>query len=175
MTILHSQRLAFRPVGGADLNELWRLWTDPDVRRFLWDDRAITREEAATTIADCEALAQRGLGLWVLRSKDSDALIGCAGLFPVTTAAMYEPRLAGLVEPLIALAPEHWGQGYASEALQALIDHATSHLGIAQLAAVTDVPNERSDRMLRRAGFIELSETDGPRYRLRTYGYTANL
>ena len=170
----HSRRLTFRRVQASDLDDLWQLWTDADVRRFLWDDRAITREEAATTVADCEALAARGLGLWVLRPSGSDVLIGCAGLFPVTTAATYEPRLAGLVEPLVALAPEQWGQGYASEALQALIEHATSHLGLTQLAAVTDVPNARSDKMLRRAGFVELGETDGPRYRLRTYGYTAN-
>jgi RimJ/RimL family protein N-acetyltransferase len=170
---LHSGRLTFRRVESSDVDELWRLWTEPDVRRFLWDDRIITRGEAASTIADCEALAARGLGLWLLQPNESDVLIGCAGLFPVIAAATYEPRLAGLVEPLIALAPENWGHGYATEALQALIDYATSHLGLTQLAAVTDVPNVRSDQMLRRTGFVELSETDGPRYRLRTYGYTA--
>ena len=167
--ILHSQRLVLQPVGGADLDELWRFWTTPEVRRFLWDDRLITRDEAASTIADCEALAERGLGLWVLRSSEAAPLIGCAGLFPVMTAATYEPRLAGFVEPLVALTPENWGHGYAVEALQALIGYATSHLGLTQLAAVTDMPNVRSDLMLRRAGFVELSETDGPKYRLRTY------
>jgi RimJ/RimL family protein N-acetyltransferase len=166
---LHSSRLAFRRVHASDLDDLWRLWTEPDVRRFLWDDRAITRDEAAATIADCEGLAERGLGLWVLRPNDADVVVGCAGLFPVTTAATCEPRLGGLVEPLVALRPEQWGRGYAGEALQALIEHARSNLGLTQLAAVTDVPNVRSDRMLRRAGFVELSETDGPRYRLRTY------
>ena len=167
--ILHSQRLALQPVDASDLDELWRLWTTPEVRRFLWDDRLISRDEAGSTIEDCEALADRGLGLWALRSSNAAPLIGCAGLFPVITAATYEPRLAGLVEPLVALAPENWGQGYAVEALQALIWYATSNLGLTQLAAVTDVPNVRSDQMLRRAGFVELSETDGPKHRLRTY------
>jgi RimJ/RimL family protein N-acetyltransferase len=166
---LQSRRLTFRPVQASDIEELWRLWTFPEVRRFLWDDRLITRDEAGSTIEDCEALAERGLGLWVLRPDGSDAFIGCAGLFPVVTAATYEPRLTGLVEPLVALAPKHWGRGYAVEALQALIGYATSHLVLTQLAAVTDVPNVRSDQMLRRAGFVELSETDGPKYRLRTY------
>jgi RimJ/RimL family protein N-acetyltransferase len=170
--IFQTSRLTLRPVSGSDLSDLWRMWTDPEVRRFLWDDRVISREEAATTIADCEALSAGGLGLWVLHTRDaidSTPAIGCAGLFPVTTAATYEPRVAGLVEPLVALRPEHWGRGYAAEALQALIEHARSTLGLTQLAAVSDVPNVRSDRMLRRAGFNELSETDGPRYRLRTY------
>ena len=166
---LQSRRLTFRPVQASDIEELWRLWTTPEVRRFLWDDRMITRDEAGSTIEDCEALAERGLGLWVLWPSGSEAFIGCAGLFPVVTAATYEPRLTGLVEPLVALAPAHWGRGYAVEALQALIGYATSHLGLTQLAAVTDVPNVRSDQMLRRAGFVELSETDGPKYRLRTY------
>jgi hypothetical protein len=34
---------------------------------------------------------------------------------------------------------------------------------------LTDVPNAASDRMLRRAGFVPLGETAGPRYPLRTY------
>jgi RimJ/RimL family protein N-acetyltransferase len=100
-------------------------------------------------------------------------VVGCAGLLPVTTAAESEPRLAGLVEPLVALRPEAWGRGLAAEALGALQHHAADALGLARLAGVTDVPNAASDRMLRRAGFRPLGECDGPAHRLRTYLWDA--
>ena len=179
---LISSRLELRPVRQSDVDALWSLWTDPDVRRFLWDDRSITRDEAAATVADCLALSDTGLGLWMIRVKEpshssSDApdtsATGCAGLLPVSTAAEYEPRLAGLVEPLVALAPNVWGRGYAHEALTTLLEYATLTLGISQLAGVTDVPNVASDRMLRRAGFVVLGESAGPRYPLRTYLWDA--
>ena len=167
---LRTARLALAPAADADLDALWALWTDPDVRRFLFDDVAVTRELAAATLADTRAAADRGLGLWVVRARDGGpAPVGCAGLLPVTTAAEFEPRLAGLVEPLVALHPSCWGRGYAAEALAALVRHAFDTLGLDRLAAVADVPNAASDRMLRRAGFRALGECDGPRHRLRTY------
>lgn len=47
-----------------DVDSLWQLWTDPDVRRFLWDDRTVTREEAAVMVADWLSVRRQGLGLW---------------------------------------------------------------------------------------------------------------
>jgi RimJ/RimL family protein N-acetyltransferase len=182
---LTTPRLVLRPARPADLDALWALWTAPEVRRFLWDDRAVTRAEAADALADCLALGDRGLGLWIVGARaagaaaggapaaDAPAPLGCAGLLPVDVAAAYEPRLAGLVEPLVALAPAAWRRGYAGEALAALQAHARGALGLARLAGVTDVPNAASDRMLRRAGFAPLGEADGPRHRLRTYLWDA--
>jgi [ribosomal protein S5]-alanine N-acetyltransferase len=171
-----TSRLVLRPAEPADLDTLWALWTDAAVRRFLWDDRVIDRDDAAATLADCLALSAEGLGLWLIQGREAQGTddtpnvsLGCAGLLPVSSAATYEPRLASLVEPLVALTPGVWGRGYAQEALAALVSHAHTTLGLPRLAAVTDVPNVASDRMLRRAGFTVLSEQPGPRFPLRTY------
>jgi hypothetical protein len=37
------------PFASEDLDALHALWTDPDVRRYLWDDIVISRERAAET------------------------------------------------------------------------------------------------------------------------------
>lgn len=177
---LRTPRLALRPAAAGDLDALWALWTEPSVRRFLWDDRIVERDEAAATLAECVALAERGLGLWLVHPLAADAEapapdepVGCAALLPVSTAADFEPRLAGLVEPLVALHPRAWGRGYAAEALAAAQRHAVEALGLDRLAGVTDVPNLASDRMLRRAGFVPLGECAGPRHPLRTYVWRA--
>mgnify|MGYP001810181985 CR=1 FL=1 len=160
-----------------DVDSLWQLWTDPDVRRFLWDDRTVTREEAAVMVADWLSVRRQGLGLWTLHAGAPVAsgaapdrtLQGCAGLMPVTTAAAFDGRIGGLVEPLVALAPRAWRRGYAQAARAALQRHAMDALGLITLAGVTDVPNDASHRMLARAGLVPLGEVPGPRYRLRTY------
>jgi hypothetical protein len=41
---LHTLRLNMNPCDEADIGLLHRHWTEPDVRRFLWDGRIITRE-----------------------------------------------------------------------------------------------------------------------------------
>jgi RimJ/RimL family protein N-acetyltransferase len=167
---LATGRLELRPAGDDDLDALWTIWADPDVRRYLFDDVPVTRERAAEVLAESAAAASKGLGLWSVRtSANAGAIIGCAGLLPVTTMAEYDPSLAGSVEPVIALAPAMWGCGYASEALRAVIRHAFDTLDMTSLGAATDVPNVASDRALRRVGFVPALECDGPKYRLRTY------
>jgi RimJ/RimL family protein N-acetyltransferase len=170
---LAATRLVLRPADASDLDALWALWTDPAVRRYLWDDRAIARDEAASTLDECLALAPQGIGLWMVAPRDAPGrALGCAGLLPASTAAEHEPRLAGMTEALVALAPDAWGLGHATEALLALQAHAARTLRLPRLAAVADVPNVASDRMLRRAGFAVLGETTGPRHPLRTYVWT---
>src|SRR4030095_609214 len=84
----------------------------------------------------------------------------------------YDPRLLGAIEPLASFLPEVWGRGYATEALAAVVRYAFEQLSLSQLAAVNDVPNEASNRLLKRLGFEVTGECDGPRYRLRTYVLT---
>jgi len=171
---LATGRLVLRPASEGDVDGLWALWTEPLVRRFLWDDVAIPRERAAETVADAIALGPRGLGLWTLRSRGATAggLIGCAGLLPVGAAATFDPCLAGAVEPMVALAPPVWRQGHATEALEALVGYAFGPLGLDALVAVVDVPNEASHRLVARLGFSPLGESDGPKYRFRSYRLT---
>lgn len=160
-----SARLRIRPARSDDLDALHRLWNDADVRRYLFDDRPVSRELAGDVLASQLAHAAAGLGLWMLETRDRPRALGCVGLYPVTAAARHEPALTGLLEPLAALAPADWGAGYAREALGFLLDYAFDELGTSTVAGVTDAPNVASQRMLQALGFERLSETPGERYR----------
>jgi RimJ/RimL family protein N-acetyltransferase len=50
------------------------------------------------------------------------------------------------------LARRHWGHGYATEAATALVDHAFEQLAVERVYALVDVGNERSRRVLDKAG-----------------------
>ena len=51
------------------------------------------------------------------------------------------------------LHPEHWGKGYATEAVRALIDHAFTDLTHQALQSSVRVTNPQSRRVLEKCGF----------------------
>ena len=170
---LRTARLRLRPSTGAHVPALWEIWRDPQVRRFLFDDVEITVERTAEVVASTRMLAPDGLGLWVIELLGDDrspAIVGCVGLFPVGEAADHLPPLAGGVEPLVALRPDAWGQGFATEALAEVLRwaFASSPAREAVVAAI-DVPNESSHRLFERLGFEVVAEGAGPKLPLRGY------
>jgi RimJ/RimL family protein N-acetyltransferase len=167
---LTTARLTLRAASAADLDALWRLLTDPQVRRYLCDDRILTRAEVQTILAQDIAHGPAGMGLWLLHD-DAARVVGCVGLHPVSPDIVtHAPDLAGEVEPTIALAPGHWGRGLAAEALAAAVTYAFDTLALERLVAVVDEPNERSHRLMLRIGFTATGTTaSGPCYPLRIW------
>lgn len=138
-------RLVMRPYREEDLEPLWRLWTDPDVRRFLWDDRVIERGEAEDAMRDGLALAaEHGLGHWAVTLRDDPALIGFCGLRFLDAP----PE----VELLYGLAPAYWGRGLATEAARAWLERGFAQHGLARIWALTDYGNIRSEQVMQRLG-----------------------
>lgn len=169
LPLFTTERLVLRGATAADLDLLWAIWRDPEVRRYLFDDKPLDRETATTVLESALRVAPQGLGLWMVERRESPGPIGCVALLPVGVAAQYDPALKGLVEPVAAFTPAFWGRGYANEALRAVLSYGFATLGLSLVAGVNDVPNEASDRMLRRLGFCFVRECDGPYYRSRVY------
>jgi [ribosomal protein S5]-alanine N-acetyltransferase len=166
---LTSSRLALTETAPGDLEDVTRLWNDRDVRRFLFDNRPISPDQARALVERMQAETGTGLGSWSVRRRSQPDIIGTAGLMPASTSAEYEPRLTGLIEPVIAIAPPMQRQGIAREALSSLLRHAFHTLGLDQVAAAVDVPNIASVRLVETFGFKLVSEVPGPVYALRTY------
>jgi RimJ/RimL family protein N-acetyltransferase len=152
-----------------DAGDLGAIWNDPNVRRFLFDDQPVSKQLVATVLEECLTHADKGYGLWVVCPVDASVVAGCAGLIPTTVAAQFESRLKGLLEPLVSLHPTYWHRGYATEALTSLVDYAFTKLQVRELAAVNDIPNAASSRLLQRLGFSVLSQVAGPKYQMQTY------
>ena len=143
--VLLTPRLALRPCTLADVPALHALWQDPDVRRWLWDDVPIPEASARDVVQESLAtFAARGFGQWVADARGDGALRGFAGL-----RAFGDD---GDVELLYGLLPAHWGEGLATEAARAVLDHGLRTLALPRVAARADSPNAASVRVMRRLG-----------------------
>ena len=142
---LTTARLFLRPCGRGDVDWLHALWTDPIVRRYLWDDVVIDRARAEKEVAESgRSFARRGFGLWIVERRESRAPAGFAGL---RTASWEDAP-----EILYGLLPSLFGQGLAAEAAAAVLAHAFEALGLPRVIAATNPPNVRSVRLLERLG-----------------------
>src|SRR5262245_6571173 len=106
---LETKRLVLDPVREDDLAALHRLWTNIEVRRYLWDNEVISLDRAATVIKESIISGDaEGFGMWTLhRNPDCKSLIGFV--------ALRHPANSVEVEILYGLFPDHWGEGLATE------------------------------------------------------------
>src|SRR4051794_28109525 len=78
---LATARLRLCPCTTNDLDALLCLWTDPEVRRYLFDDRVISREEAETRLrSSLASFHTHGFGLWLAYRPGEAATVGFCGL-----------------------------------------------------------------------------------------------
>jgi RimJ/RimL family protein N-acetyltransferase len=166
---LATARLVLTAVTRDDVDALWHVWRQADVRRYQFDDVEVTRERAAEVVDAALADARAGLGLWVIREAGRDAVVGVAGLRPVAREAEARAGLGGLAEVIVSLAPAVWRRGYAREAVGAVIAYAFTSLKLTRLAAVVDEPNAASHRLVQWLGFTRVGDGVGPRYAFRAY------
>jgi len=153
---IDTPRLHLRPIDSTDLTELHNLWTDADVRRYLWDDVVITVEQARDVIiASAELFERRGFGFWALRPASASKIIGFCGL------RLFDQQD---VELLYGLYPEFWGQGLATEAGHAVLSFGFAAANLHRIYAGADPPNAASFRVMKRLGmnFARRIRANGP-------------
>jgi [ribosomal protein S5]-alanine N-acetyltransferase len=146
---IETARLVMRPFATSDVDELHRLWVDPGVRKFLWDDRIIPAETAVAVLeSSIGSFATHGFGFWTICFKNDPKLIGFAGLRRFTEDGAGTSE----VEILYGVAPEHWGKGIATEAASEVLRYGFEEAELANIYAGADSPNAASFRVIEKLG-----------------------
>ncbi len=147
--LLDTNRLLLTPFSITDAKALQQLWTEPAVRKFLWDDQLIPLEMVNEVIeASIKDFTNHSYGFWALRLKNKSDLIGFCGLRHFEPAPSEAPE----VEILYGLHPKHQGQGLATEASLAVLRHGFEKAKLERIYAGADSPNEASFHVMRRLG-----------------------
>ena len=111
MKILETENLIFRHLQPSDLDSLYTLYSDPDVRCFFPEGTLSyeeTKEELEWFLNGHPHHPQ--LGLWATIHKDTDKFIGRCGLLPWTIDQRPEVEVAYLLDK------SYWGRGLGTEA-----------------------------------------------------------
>jgi RimJ/RimL family protein N-acetyltransferase len=151
--VLTTERLVLRPVAAQDHAGLLAHWTEPDVRRFLFDGALLSSAEITRAIEDsARDFAAAGYGLWLIRETDGTDLVGIAGLRPLEDIGL---------EVFYSLTPCARGKGYATEAARAVVEHALGRLGLPEVLAEVDEGNAGSVAVVGRLGMTPFAVVPG--------------
>jgi RimJ/RimL family protein N-acetyltransferase len=147
-TELRSPRLLLRRLRRDDLAALCAYRSLPEVARYQ-DWESFGPDEAARLIDAQSGLEPDIPGTWfqlAIVVAATGVMIGDCGLH----CRLEDPRQ---MEVGITLAPAHQGRGYATGAIECLLDFVFGRLGKHRVTAVTDAENHPAAALFRRLGF----------------------
>jgi ribosomal-protein-alanine N-acetyltransferase len=160
MIILHTQRLLLRHLEPGDLESLYALYRDPEIRKY-YPDGTRTHQE---TKDELEWFLNGHphhpkLGLWATVDRNTGEFIGRCGLLPWHILGHDEVELAFMIKK------ERWREGLATEAACGIIRHAQEALGLRRLVCLVTPGNAASARVAEKVGMAferDFTDEQGP-------------
>ena len=163
MPAIETDRLLLRMFGPEDLDELARLFSDPDVMRYVGEGQPVNREEADRALQSIIKHWQtHGFGRWAAVDKRTREFVGFCGL----------RSLFGTPEVVYHLAPAHWGKGLATELGRASLRFGFEDRQFDRIVAIAKPLNTASVHVMEKLGMH--FEKDARYYDIDVVEYAIN-
>ena len=164
MIILETDRLLLRHPEMADLDDLYALYRDPEMRRYF-PDGTLTYEE---TKEELEWYLHGHpehplLGLWATIHKPDGCFIGRCGLLPWTIDGQDEVEIAYMI------AKPYWRQGLGAEAARGIRDYGFQTLKLPRLISMMYPENQASINTAKKIGMTFAKEAEDEAGRFLIY------
>lgn len=149
--ILETKRCLIRETTEEDVEDFFRIYSDPAITRYLEDlypDREREREYIREYIDKIYTFYE--FGVWTVLEKESGAVIGRAGF-------SYRP---GFDDPEIGflIGADRQRKGYAEEVCRAILAYGREELGFTCVQAMVCTENEASLCLCDKLGFTAVEE-----------------
>jgi RimJ/RimL family protein N-acetyltransferase len=182
MRTLETERLVIRPFVLNDAVEFRRLLHE------AFGDDSYRGEDATRLLLEYHVIADKAHDALhqtpyedrAIVLKIDGSLIGAVGFAACLAPFGQLPSFGGTphrtseVGLFWALFPEHWGNGYATEAARAMVSYAFDELELARIVATTEHDNVRSIAVMKRLGMtIERNPSAEPNW-FQTVGVLVN-
>ena len=150
---IESERLYLSEIRATDEAAIFNLFSDNSVVTYYDLEAFTSRSQARDLITLFASRFKESAGIrWAIRLKNSGSLVGTCG-FNSWSAKMRNAVIG------YDLAPEYWGNGYAGEAVRAIIKAAFAGAlpcgPLNRIQADTVPGNHASEALLRGLGFQE--------------------
>ena len=162
---IETARLLLRPWQPGDAGDLFEIYREAEVMRWLGDGTAkpltdLAQAQRAVT-RRMENQNPKGLGLWAVEEKASGRVIGSCGLTPMEGGPETEISYH--------LGKPHWGQGFATEAAAPWLRHGLEVLHLPQVFGMAYPENPASLRVLRKIGMTYVGQEKHYGHMLEVY------
>ncbi|KAJ3747296.1 acyl-CoA N-acyltransferase [Lentinula detonsa] len=143
--MLETDRLRLRAVRKTDLESMQKLWNDRRVQKMLSTGYILPLPEGPK--AEEELINKADLLYAMVETKDSKEFVGFTNLFDFQ-AKNQDARLG------LALLPEFWGRGYATEIVGFVVDYAFREMALHRITLNVFESNVRAIRVYEKIGFV---------------------
>ncbi len=140
-----TERLELRPFEERDAEPMLAVFGDAGALRY-WGPPLDLNGVRARIERAREALARDGFTRWAIVLRDTDELIGDAGLSRTDVAGVDEVELGWVIRP------DRQGYGYATEAASAWVGRAFGALGLERIVSMIRPENVPSRRVAEKLG-----------------------
>ncbi len=151
--VMRTERLLVRETTLDDIEEFYRLYSDPEMTRYmegLFEDPEDEKRYQRDYIKKVYGLM--GFGIWTLVRLTDGRIIGRAGYS--VRSGFEEVELGFLV------GTEYQRKGYATEACRAILDYGRDVLKFEKVQTLVKAENTVSIHMCERLGFLKVEEVD---------------
>lgn len=155
LTILETERLLIREFSADDFEALYRLNQIPEISASLLHPISGERLEREKLQAYIDTVYPfYGYGCFGVFLKDSDRLVGCCGLEPVTSDGTARIELGYCIDP------DYQKLGYGFECVSGLLRISAERFGVDEVYARIAPNNTPSKKLAQKLGLKEC-EKDG--------------
>lgn len=163
--MIETERLLIRAWQDDDRPALAAMQADPEV---MWDhDRVYDRAESDSKVDRYhEAFLRHGYGRFPVLDGRDGKFLGYCGIMPIFD----DHPMAPGVEIGWRLVRAAWGQGYATEAARACLQHGFEHGGLSEVVSYTRADNARSLAVMKR---LDLTFLPDRQWHQRGHRYVA--
>lgn len=149
--IVETERLRLRGFKEQDLERWSAVMADPATVRHLGGQPHAREDTWRRLLMSGGLWLIYGYGYWAAERKQDGLLVGQVGL--ADFKRQMSPSIEGVPEAGWIFAPDAHGQGYASEAVSAVLAWADGAVKAPEIVAIIDPSNAPSIRVAEKCGF----------------------
>ena len=147
--IIETDRLVLRQITKDDAADIFTYLSDEKVMQYYGLEPFKSIEEALEEIEWYQSIFDENSGIrWGITLKGHGKVIGSCG-FLNKVPQHYRSEIG------FELSKDFWGQGIATEALEAVIKYGFEQLDLQRIQALIEPPNISSQKLVERNGFIK--------------------
>lgn len=148
---IDTERLRLRRCRLEDFEDLYSLWSEPAVYRYIGGKAMTENEVWGRFLQTAGGWAVLGFGTWALEERATGRFLGVTGFFDARRDI--DASMRGVPEVGWVLAPDAHGRGFGSEAVQAALAWGDAHLEADRTVALIAPENVPSIRLAEKAGY----------------------